>query len=94
MDIAIFAAGEVHTPERIQRVVICRPEPKQSKRGAVKMRDYEQAEQDIADVKPFFEEIDACKYALWTNGLEFFFLPRYKRTPMRKPLFSQALSPL
>ena len=38
------------------------------------MRDYEQAAQDIAEVKPFFEEIEACRYALWTNGLEFFFL--------------------
>ena len=74
MDIAIFAAGESHAPENIQRVVVCRPEPKQNKRGAVKMRDYEQAEQDLAEVKPFFEEIDGCKYALWTNGLEFFFL--------------------
>ena len=74
VDIAVFAAGEVHTPENIQRVVVCRPEPKQSKRGAVKMRDYEQAAQDIADVKPYFEEIGACRYALWTNGLEFFFL--------------------
>lgn len=74
VDIAIFAAGESHTPENIQRVVVCRPEPKQNKRGAVKMRDYDQAAQDIADVKPFFEEIDACRYALWTNGLEFFFL--------------------
>ena len=74
VDIAIFAAGETHTPENIQRVVVCRPEPKQNKRGAVKMRDYEQAAQDLADVKPFFEEIAACKYALWTNGLEFFFL--------------------
>ena len=76
VDIAIFAAGESHAPENIQRVVVCRPEPKQNKRGAVKMRDYEQAEQDIADVKPFFEEIDACEYALWTNGLEFFFLKK------------------
>ena len=74
VDIAVFAAGEAHAPENIQRVVVCRPEPKQSKRGAVKMRDYEQAAQDIADVKPYFEEIDTCRYALWTNGLEFFFL--------------------
>ena len=74
VDIAIFATGESHTPENIQRVVVCRPEPKQTKSGAVKMRDYDQAAQDIAEVKPFFEEIDACKYALWTNGLEFFFL--------------------
>ena len=74
VDVAIFASGETHEPEYIQRVVVCRPEPKQNKRGAVKMRDYEQAAQDIAAVKPFFEEIAACKYALWTNGLEFFFL--------------------
>ena len=74
VDIAIFAAGEPHSPENIQRVVVCRPEPKQNKRGAVKMRDYEQAAQDIAAVKPYFEEIDTCRYALWTNGLEFFFL--------------------
>ena len=74
VDVAIFAAGTAHAPENVQRVVVCRPEPKQNKRGAVKMRDYDQAAQDIAEVKPFFEEIDACRYALWTNGLEFFFL--------------------
>ena len=73
-DIAVFGGGKRHTIENIQRIVICRPEPKQSKRGATKMRDYEQAAQDIDEVKPFFEEIDTCKYALWTNGLEFFFL--------------------
>ena len=56
-----------------------RPSPKtrkRSKRRAVKMRDYDQAARDIAEVKPFFEETDACKYALWTNGLEFFFLQK------------------
>ena len=74
VDVAIFAAGETHAPENIERVVVCRPEPKQNKHGAVKMRDYDQAARDIAEVKPFFEEIDACQYALWTNGLEFFFL--------------------
>lgn len=57
VDIAIFGAGEAHEPENVQRVVVCRPEPKQNRRGAVKMRDYEQAAQDIAEVKPFFEEI-------------------------------------
>ena len=74
VDLVVFGAGEGHAIENIQRIVICRPEPKQSKRGAVKMRDYEQAAQDIDEVKPFFEEIETCKYALWTNGLEFFFL--------------------
>ena len=76
VDIAIFGAGEAREPENVQRVVVCRPEPKQNRRGAVTMRDYEQAAQDIAEVKPFFEEIEACRYALWTNGLEFFFLRR------------------
>ena len=47
MDLAIFAAGKPHEPEHLQRVVVCRPEPKQNKRGAVKMRDYEQAAKDI-----------------------------------------------
>ena len=76
VDIVVFATGEAHASENIQRAVVCRPEPKQTKRGAVKTRDYDQAAQDIADAKPFFEEIDACRYALWTNGLEFFFLQR------------------
>ena len=79
VDIAIFDGGAAHEPDNVQRVVVCRPEPKQNKRGAVKMRDYDQAAQDLTEVKPFFEEIDACRYALWTNGLEFFFL-RKKET--------------
>ena len=66
-DIAVFGADKVHTQENIQRIVVCRPEPKQNKRGAVKLRDYEQAEQDLAEVKPFFAKIDDCKYALWAN---------------------------
>ncbi len=53
VDIAIFAAGAAHTSENVQRVVVCRPEPKQNKRGAVKMRDYDQAAQDICDFDPF-----------------------------------------
>ena len=76
VDIVVFATGQAHASENIQRAVVCRLEPKHTKRGAAKMRDYDQAAQDLADVKPFFEEIDACRYALWTNGLEFFFLQR------------------
>ena len=76
VDLAIFAADQPHDPEHLQRVVVCRPEPKQNRRGAVKMRDYEQAAKDIAEIKPFFEEIDTCRYGLWTNGLEFFFLKK------------------
>ncbi|MCR4338314.1 MAG: SAM-dependent methyltransferase, partial [Gemmatimonadaceae bacterium] len=76
VDIAIFASGEAHTPENLRRVVVCRPEPRQNKRGAVKMRDYAQAAKDIAEIKPFFEEVEACDYGLWTNGLEFFFVKK------------------
>jgi type I restriction enzyme M protein len=76
VDIAIFAQGKSHTIENLRRVVVCRPEPKQNKRGAVKMRDYDQAATDIEEIKPYFEEIDSCDYGLWTNGLEFFFVKK------------------
>ena len=76
VDLAIFGADQSHDAEHLQRVVVCRPEPKQNRRGAVKMRDYDQAAKDIAEIKPFFEEIEACRYGLWTNGLEFFFLKK------------------
>jgi len=76
VDIAIFKSGEPHTHENLRRVVVCRPEPTQAKRGAVKMRDYAQAAKDIEEIKPYFEEIDSCQYGLWTNGLEFFFVKK------------------
>ena len=75
VDIAIFGTGEAHELQNVERVVVCRPEPKQNRRGAVKMRDYEQAAQDIAEVKPFFEEIDACRYALWDQRSGVLFSP-------------------
>lgn len=76
VDIAIFRPGQPHMQEKLRRVVICRPEPTQNKRGAVKMRDYAQAAKDLEEIKPFFEEVDSCQYGLWTNGLEFFFLKK------------------
>jgi type I restriction enzyme M protein len=76
VDIAIFQPGQHHGQENLRRVVICRPEPTQAKRGAVKMRDYAQAAKDLEEIKPYFEEIESCHYGLWTNGLEFFFLKK------------------
>ncbi len=76
VDIAIFRPGQPHAQENLRRVVVCRPEPTQNKRGAVKMRDYDQAAKDLEEIKPFFEEVDGCQYGLWTNGLEFFFLKK------------------
>jgi len=78
VDIAIFAPSKPHATEHLRRVVVCRPEPKQNKRGAVKMRDYDQAAKDIEEIKPFFEECEKCEYGLWTNGLEFFFVRKKK----------------
>lgn len=74
VDIAIFRPGQAHEQANLRRVVVCRPEPTNAKRGAVKMRDYAQAAKDIDEIKPYFEEIDSCQYGLWTNGLEFFFV--------------------
>lgn len=76
IDLAIFKHDAGHTVEALQRVVVCRPEPKLAKRGAVKMRDYDQAANDLQDIKPFLTEMDSCEYGLWTNGLEFFFLQK------------------
>lgn len=76
IDIAIFRPGQPHEQHNLRQVVVCRPEPTQAKRGAVKMRDYAQAAKDLEEIKPYFEEIDSCQYGLWTNGLEFFFLKK------------------
>lgn len=76
VDIAIFKHDGEHTSENLRRVVVCRPEPKLGKKGAVKMRDYEQAAGDLDELNPFIVELDACQYGLWTNGLEFFFLQK------------------
>jgi type I restriction enzyme M protein len=76
VDIAIFRPGQPHEQRNLRRVVVCRPEPTQARRGAVKMRDYAQAAKDLEEIKPYFQEIDSCQYGLWTNGLEFFFLKK------------------
>ena len=44
-DIAVFAQGEPHTLENLQRVVICKPEPKGG-RAVTKLRTHDQARQD------------------------------------------------
>jgi type I restriction enzyme M protein len=75
-DLAIFKPGAAHAAEHLRRVVVCRPEPKLAKKGAVKMRDFDQAATDLEEIKPFLTDIDACKFGLWTNGLEFFFLQK------------------
>ena len=55
-------------------MVVCRPEPKNSKRGVTKLRDHEQAAKDLGELKEFMLAVRSCQYGLWTNGLDFFFL--------------------
>lgn len=77
LDIAIFAHGFEHTAEHMTRAVLCRPEPKMG-RGAIRMRDYEQADKDLQELKGIMEAVESCQYGLWTNGLEFFYLEKQK----------------
>jgi len=76
IDIAIFAPGEEHTVEHLRRIVICQKEPKNGKRGAFKMRDHDQAKKDLEVVKAAMEEAESCRWGLWTNGIEMFFLEK------------------
>lgn len=75
-DIAIFDPGAKHTVEHLRRVVVCRPEPKNGKKGTTKMRDHAQAQKDLDELKALMGEVGRCAYGLWTNGLEFFYLKK------------------
>jgi type I restriction enzyme M protein len=75
LDIAIFHHEQEHSPQNLSRVVVCRPEPKVG-RNAVRIRDYAQAAKDLEELETIMEHIDSCKYGLWTNGLEFFYLEK------------------
>jgi len=83
IDIAIFEHGEEHTLENIRRVVICDKTPKTGKKSAVKMRDHNQAQKDLQLMEDMMREFDGdtyalpkCKWGLWTNGIEFFFVEK------------------
>jgi len=56
--------------------VICQPEPKQGRKGSFKLRDHEQATQDLDELKDLMEATDSCQWGLWTNGMEFFFVKK------------------
>src|SRR5262245_33687787 len=47
VEIAIFDHEQPHTLEYLRRIVICRPEPKNSRRSVTKLRDHRQARKDI-----------------------------------------------
>ena len=77
VEIAIFDYDQEHTLENLRRVVVCRPEPKNGKKGVTKLRDHQQAANDLEELKEFMTAVPTCQYGLWTNGLDMFFL--YKR---------------
>jgi len=79
VDIAIFEAGQAHVEENLRRVVVCRPEPSQGKKGVTKIRDYKQADADLEDLKGFMIAVEGCEWGLWTNGLERFFVRKHKK---------------
>ncbi|MEU1683946.1 N-6 DNA methylase [Micromonospora sp. NPDC005707] len=76
-DIAVFTPGAPQTLENLQRVVICKPEPKVS-RAVTKIRTHEQARQDLEELEDLLgtPATPNAQYGLWTNGLDFFFLQR------------------
>lgn len=75
VDIAIFKNGTAKELANVRRVVVCRPEPKKNgHKGVTKLRDHEQAAQDLEELKTVMKEGPSCDWGLWTNGLEFFFL--------------------
>lgn len=76
VDIAIFKTGGEHKVENLHRIVICKPEPKQGKKGAYKLRDHEQATKDLDELKDLMEAGESCLWGLWTNGLEMFFVKK------------------
>lgn len=88
IDIAIFEPGSEHTAANVRRLVVCQKELKVGDKGAVKMRDHEQAEKDLELLKAAMSACEHCKYGLWTNGLEFFFFQvEHKRFDVKfKPI--------
>lgn len=76
-DIAIFAPQSDHTLENLQRVVVCKPEPRQG-RTVTKIRSHEQAQRDLLDLETILGSpvTPNARYGMWTNGLDFFFIHR------------------
>jgi type I restriction enzyme M protein len=74
IDVAIFHPDQPHAIENLSRVVVCRPEPTVGRN--VVIRDHDQAKKDLDELETLMAGIDACRYGLWTNGLDFFYLEK------------------
>src|SRR5258708_2611192 len=76
LDIVIFNHGQAHQETFLNRIIVCRRGAGTGKNIA-KIRDYHQAEEDLRELKTLMAELPSCKYGLWTNGLEFFYLEKH-----------------
>jgi type I restriction enzyme M protein len=79
VDIAIFETGREHTVEHLRRAVVCRPQPNVGARGVMKLRDHDQAKEDLDELKDIMTGAEGCVWGLWTNGIERFFLKKVPR---------------
>ena len=77
-DIAIFESGALHTTDNLRRVVICKPEPKSRGKNVVKLREPDQARQDLEALQELMgnEDRPLCADGMWTDGVDFFFLKK------------------
>ncbi|MFI6004787.1 restriction endonuclease subunit M [Streptomyces sp. NPDC051366] len=76
-DIAVFESGMPHTTANLRRVVICKPEPKQTK-NVYKLRMPDQARKDLEELQELMGNDDRplCAQGMWTDGADFFFLKK------------------
>jgi type I restriction enzyme M protein len=77
VDVGIFHHAKEHIPENLSRMVVCCPEPTVGSK-TVRIRDFDKAEADLEVIKELMlsENIPSCRFGLWTNGLDFFYLER------------------
>ena len=78
VELAIFEPGGVHSLDTLRRVVVCRPTPKVGKKMVIKLRDHNQAKEDLEALKEIMSAVDGCIWGLWTNGIEQFFIKKTK----------------
>lgn len=76
-DIVVFAPGAEHVEDNIQRVAVCKPEPKNG-RTVTKIRSADQAQRDLDELKDLLgdERAPDRKWGMWTDGIDLFFLEK------------------
>ncbi|MFE5736597.1 methylation-associated defense system DNA methyltransferase MAD2 [Streptomyces celluloflavus] len=76
-DIAVFESSMAHTTANLRRVVICKPEPKQTK-NVFKLRMPDQARKDLEELQELMgnDGRPLCAHGMWTDGADYFFLKK------------------